>query len=307
MSIFNQRLNKILNEWTEAGIDHHMDRGVDLESYREMMDRINEHYQVEITRLRGLVKQYLQHVGHQLGDDNRRPEEQKALLSFQQLGMVLNRLSASLRKSNTGMQTVERANVAPLLLKRAIHWVRNATLQTYRGLQKFQQDLAALNLHPDPTIFRDIGGLVSELDAELRKVHDYFSQHVEQAGAGSYWDMPRTLDQDDDQDEHVPLPADIDEMLETPESQWMPMLSPTDLQQVVLDHPEHGAREALAKISTIVNYGPDRNDAGEELHMIVEAWGLTRADIQLPTDWPAETLAGLQEWLDSDEPAKYGL
>lgn len=310
MSIFNQRLDRVLREWMEPGLDHHLENGVGAHSYLEMVDRINDAYQPRITALRDKILKYLRYVGFQMNDSERHPQEQKAILALQQIAMGINRVGASLKQELASLQENQTVHAAPLILRRITRSLRNNMIGTYRNLPQIAQALTDTGMRPDPTIFSEVKSFIGDLDGDLRKVEDYFSQQVEAPAAGGFWDKPAPLDQEDQSDQYAPRsPESVEQLLQTPEYQWIGIISPTDLQAIVLQHPEHGLNEAIQKVNTIISYGPNYRSSGESLRGLVQAWDLDAQDIlnNIPDWMPPESVQEIRDWLEGPDAAEYGL
>ena len=302
MSIFNQRLNKILNEWTEPAIDHHLDNGVGAHSYAELFEHIARQYGEETTQINARIQAYLQHVGFQRGGGDREAPEQQTLVLFQHMGITLNRLAVSLRKISKRLSEQKDAIYSLYTLRTSTDRINRDVGGLYRTLGDIRDQMVKVGLRPDPQIFTDIRQMLKGLNDEIRKVDNHFSHGVE----NQIPPQPQPLD---DNYGHDFEPAEeAARLLETDEGEWIPMMSPTDMQGIVMEHPDHGAHEALVKISKIMSYGPERSGPGETLRLIAQHWPLTKQEIldRVNEFYTPEMIRQVADWLDANG-ADYGI
>lgn len=331
MSIFNQRLNKILNEWMEPAIDHHLDNGVGAHSYQEILDAMVGHYGELIPALIGRIDKYLSHIGFQGdGGSDRQPEEQQQLLVFQQVGVQLNRLQQVLARLSREFKDIhvtpndeddqehtQQTEYMRFNWKRSQQIVQNTIGQLYRSLSGIQQSMASRALKPDPQLFNEIKSTVEELVGDFQKINHFFSSGAQPDGS-----MPSSLTQGEGNFTAAPpetgrqprlLRPDnrgglIQQLLTTPEATWIPNMDQNDLHQIVLQHPDHGVKEAVAKISTIVAYGPEHRQSGAGLRMLVDNWHVTAKDLldNIPNWMDEEGQEQFRQWIQ-DEGPEYGI
>lgn len=286
MPIFNENLDKTLKElipeWLEPAIDHHIEHGITGESFAEIAKAMKRHYEGEFKQHMKSVTAFLQQAGYQdtAEDDFRQQEEQDLLNSLNSLNrhmvLLFQRSMWAIKKSSSHGEA--------LLDFRGIQAAVTSSLKKMQAVAI--ETTAKLNdkkYRVPPQLVKGLSISIASLIGDFKKVNEFLGKD----GRG---ETPK---------------FNTRKLIITPEQNWLPHMSPEDVQRIVKNAPNHGADESLTKIQKIINYGPDYHQSGEMLQLLASIWKVTAGQIIKAAEAMGEDEM-IAEWLTEEGP-HYGI